>query len=110
MEDCVFCRIINKEQQRELLVENDDLVAFHDILPQAPVHILIVSKEHIPSLTHVEPWHQGLIGEMMFAARDLAKKFSIDQTGYKLITNVGPDGGQTVPHLHIHLVGGKKLD
>jgi histidine triad (HIT) family protein len=109
MENCVFCNIVHKVISKELLYEDGDILAFHDLLPQAPVHLLIVSKEHIPSVTVLEERHQALLGKMVLVAKKLAEESKIDQSGYKLIYNVGKDGGQVIQHLHLHVLGGKKL-
>ncbi len=109
MEDCVFCNIANKIIEKELLYEDGEVLAFHDLLPKAPVHLLIISKEHIPSVVNLEDRHQVLAGKMVLVAKKLAEESHISESGYKLIYNVGEDGGQIVPHLHLHLLGGKKL-
>jgi len=109
MNDCVFCNIVNKTLQKEILFEDDQVVVFKDILPKAPVHMLIVSKDHIPSINHLGVGREGLIGAMVYAAKKVAEKYGIGESGYKLVFNVGRDGGQVIPHLHLHLLGGKQL-
>lgn len=109
MDDCVFCNIVNKTLESELLFENDKLIAIRDILPKAPVHILIIPKKHVLSLNHLEASDAGLAGEMLLVAKQVAEKFGVAETGYKLMFNVGRDGGQVIPHLHLHLLGGKNL-
>ena len=109
MEDCVFCNIINKTIEAEALFQNQDLIVIRDILPKAPVHLLVISKKHILSINHVEEADAKLVGEMILAAKDMAQKFGVAETGYKLIFNVGRDGGQVIAHLHLHLLGGKML-
>lgn len=109
MSDCVFCNIANKTLEKELLYEDDHIVSFRDILPQAPVHLQVVSKEHINSVSHLDSSHEQLVGRMVLVAKQMAEKFGVNETGYKLIFNVGRDGGQVIPHLHLHLLGGKQL-
>lgn len=109
MADCIFCKIINKEVPSEIIYENDKVVAFKDVEPKAPVHLLIVPKKHIPSINHLEPADKELIGELFLATRNIAKEQNVAETGYRLSFNVGKDAGQTVNHLHLHLMGGGKL-
>jgi len=109
MDDCVFCNIINKTIESQILFEDDRLVVIKDILPKAPVHLLVISREHILSFNHLEDRHKDLVWDAMLTARKMAEKFGIDQTGYKLLVNVGRDGGQVIPHLHLHVMGGKNL-
>jgi histidine triad (HIT) family protein len=100
--DCVFCKIINKEIPTDFLHESDKIVAFADIHPKAPVHILVVPKEHINSV--IELSDESLAGNLIMAARKIAQDKNFD--GYKLVFNVGRAGGQEVDHLHLHLLGG----
>ncbi len=109
MDDCVFCNIINKTIEAQILFENERLVVIKDILPKAPVHLLIIPKKHILSITHVEAEDEALVGEMIFTAKEMAVKYGVGETGYKLVFNVGRDGGQVIPHLHLHLMGGKQM-
>ncbi len=109
MSECIFCKIIDKEKPADIIFENDHIVAFEDIKPVAPVHLLIVPKKHIISVNHLQKQDRQLIGEMFLSARKLAFEKQINQSGYRLIFNIGPDAGQTVDHLHLHLIGGKKL-
>ncbi len=109
MEDCVFCNIVNKTIDSEVLFENENLIVIRDILPKAPVHLLIVPKKHIMSVNHIEDLDKSAVGEMIYVAKQMAEKFGVSETGYKLVFNVGRDGGQVIPHLHLHLLGGKKL-
>ncbi len=109
MSECIFCKIIDKEKPADIIFENDHIVAFEDIKPVAPVHLLIVPKKHIISVNHLQKQDRQLIGEMFLSARKLALEKQINQSGYRLIFNIGPDAGQTVDHLHLHLIGGKKL-
>ena len=111
MDDCVFCNIVNKtiESKSKFLYENEKLVVIKDILPKAPVHLLVIPKKHITGIADLQPDDRELVGEMIFIAKQMAEAQQVNQTGYKLIFNVGRDGGQVVPHLHLHLLGGKQL-
>lgn len=104
---CIFCKILNKELQANIVYEDDKTLAFDDIHPKAPVHILIIPKKHIVSVDHLEKEDKELIGELFLAAKKVAKIKGLS-TGYKLMVNVGKDGGQEVDHLHLHLLGGKR--
>jgi histidine triad (HIT) family protein len=108
-DSCVFCRIVAGESPSRMVYQGEELVAFRDIAPKAPTHILIVPREHIPSLAEVTQEHSRLLAEMIHLANRLAKQEGIDQSGYRLVTNCGPWAGQAVPHLHFHLIGGKPL-
>ena len=107
--DDIFCKIINKEINSEIVFENDDLIAINDIHPQAPVHILIISKKHLEDLISVEESDTELVGKLVLASKKIAEKLGLKENGYRLIINQGKDSGQLVPHLHIHLLGGKHL-
>lgn len=100
--DCIFCKIANKEISKEFRYENEELMAFDDIHPKSPVHILVVTKAHVASVKELE--NAELAGEMIMAAKDIAREKNLD--GYKLLFNVGREGGQEVDHLHLHLMGG----
>jgi len=104
--DCIFCKIVNGEMSTEFLYENDTIVAFKDINPIAPVHLLIVSKKHIRSINDLEQEDKKIVSEMIMAAKDMAKKEGITKSGYKLLFNVEKGGGQVIFHLHLHLIGG----
>ena len=109
MDDCVFCNIVNRTIEAQILFENERLIVIKDILPKAPVHLLIIPKKHILSITHVEAQDEPVVGEMVLVAKDMGIKYGVGETGYKLVFNVGRDGGQVIPHLHLHLLGGKKM-
>lgn len=109
MDDCVFCNIVNKAIDSQILFEDVDLIVVKDILPKAPVHLLVMPKKHIGGVAQLQPEDEPLVGKMVFTAKDMAVKFGVGETGYKLIFNVGRDGGQVIPHLHLHLLGGKLL-
>lgn len=106
---CVFCMIANKEINSEIIFENENLVAFKDIHPKAPVHLLLVPKKHLASLNDLSEADRAVMGDIAYQAKILAKKFNLDDTGYRLLTNIGPDSGQEVQHIHFHLLGGKPL-
>ena len=106
--DCLFCKIAAGTIPVTRLYENDDVVAFADIHPQAPVHILVIPKKHLASLAQATPEDTGLIGGLVAAAGEVAKLQGLDG-GYRLVVNTGPDGGQTVGHLHVHLLGGRAM-
>lgn len=108
--DCLFCKIANKEVKGDIVYEDDKFVAFKDIKPKAPVHLLIVPRKHIESVNKLEEEDKELIGEMFLTAKRIAQKMGVDKTGYRLMFNVGRDSGQLVDHLHLHLIGGKKLE
>lgn len=109
MSDCIFCRIANKEASSEIVYEDEQVIAFKDINPVAPVHILIIPKKHIPDMTAVTEDDVELIGAIHLAAIKIAKKMGILESGFRLVNNCKADGGQVVFHLHYHLIGGRKL-
>ena len=109
MEGCLFCKIIAKEIPTEIVYEDDDFLAFKDIKPMAPVHLLVIPKKHIPSINHLESEDKELIGKLFLTAKEIAKEQGLFDKGYRLIFNVGRDAGQAVDHLHLHLLGGKTL-
>lgn len=109
MSDCIFCKIISKQIPSEIVFEDAQVVAFKDINPLAPVHLLVISKKHIESLQHVSLEDEGLLGHILIIARQLAQEFGIAESGYRVVTNIGEDGGQVVKHLHFHVLGGRIL-
>ncbi len=104
--DCIFCKIVNGEIPTEFLYEDETLVVFRDINPHAPVHILIVPKKHIRSINDLTENDREIISHMIMVGKDIAKKESINSSGYKLLFNVERGGGQVIFHLHLHLIGG----
>jgi histidine triad (HIT) family protein len=104
--DCLFCRIGAREVDADIVHESDRVVAFRDINPQAPTHILIIPKDHVVSVAAVADKHAGVLAEIMRTAAHLAAAEGLSG-GWRLVTNVGPDAGQSVPHLHFHLLGGR---
>lgn len=109
MDSCVFCKIIAGLSPARIEYMDSQLVAFHDIRPLAPVHMLVVPRQHIESLNQISPQHEALLGHMILVARQLAQQAGIDQSGYRLVFNTGLDGGQTVFHLHLHVLGGARV-
>ena len=109
MDDCVFCNIIQKQVPAQVFFEDDEVVVIQDILPKAPVHMLVILKEHVVSVAHLENRHQPLVGKMILVAKQVAESKNIAEAGYKLVFNVGKDGGQIVPHIHLHVLGGKQF-
>lgn len=109
MENCIFCKIINHEISSEIVAEEKNYIVIKDITPKAPVHLLILSKKHIPCLLGAGPEDKDLLGSMLLATRDLAAKFDVDKRGYKTVINCGREGGQVVDHLHIHFLAGQDL-
>ncbi len=107
--DCVFCKIVAGEIPADILYQDEGLIAFRDINPLAPTHLLIIPRKHIPSLGHLSEAESSLIGDMVNTANQLAKREGISESGYRLAINCGKQGGQLVPHLHMHLLGGRQL-
>tara|TARA_A100000164_G_scaffold320398_1_gene302545 strand:+ start:788 stop:1144 length:357 start_codon:yes stop_codon:yes gene_type:complete len=110
MEKTIFQKIIDKELEADILYENENIIAFNDIAPIAPTHILIVPKKMIASINDLEKEDKELIGEMFILAKELAEKYKINESGYRTVFNTNGDAGQTVFHIHLHLIGGRKLD
>lgn len=102
--DCIFCKIVQKNIPSEVIFEDNNVVVFKDINPKAPVHHLVVPKEHIQSIAHLEADHNDIISKLIYVAKDVALRLGLK--GYKLVFNVGREGGQVVDHLHLHLLGG----
>ena len=110
MGNTIFSKIINKEIPADIVFESENILAFKDIRPQAPVHILIIPKIEIPKVTDIKSYeHSSLLGELFDTANILAKQMGIDQDGFRLIFNCGKNGGQEVFHLHMHLLGGRQM-
>ncbi len=109
MIDCLFCKIINKEINSDILFEDDDVLAFRDINPQAPTHILIVPQKHISTINDLQQEDEALTGKIILTAQSLVKQENIDETGYRLVFNCNSEGGQEVYHIHLHLLGGRQM-
>ena len=110
MDRTIFQKIIDRELDADIVFENDKIIAFNDVNPVAPIHILIVPKKLINSINSIENEDKELIGEMFLAAKEIAKKLKINDSGYRTVFNTNDDAGQTVYHIHLHLIGGRKLD
>ena len=108
-EETIFSQIINRKKPAEIIFEDDDVVAFKDINPQAPVHVLIVPRKPIPKLTDADESDTAILGKMVMIASQIAKDNSLDEDGFRLLLNQGKNGGQTIYHLHFHLLGGRRL-
>jgi histidine triad (HIT) family protein len=104
--DCTFCKIIKGENAADFVYQDESLVVFKDIRPHAPVHLLVVPREHIRSLNEIKEKDKDIIFRMIFKAKEIAKEHSIDKAGYRLLFNVERGGGQVIFHLHLHLLGG----
>jgi histidine triad (HIT) family protein len=107
--ECLFCKIAAKEIPADIVHASDRVVAFRDINPKAPTHILLIPKDHVDSVARVTDDHGKLLAELVQAAAHLAKAEGVDDSGWRLVTNVGPDAGQSVQHLHFHLLGGRAM-
>jgi len=110
MEKTIFQKIIDREIKADIIFENGNIIAFNDVNPVAPIHILIVPKKLIESINSIEEEDGELIGEMFLIAKELAKELKINESGYRTVFNTNDHGGQTVYHIHLHLIGGRKLD
>jgi len=106
---CIFCQIVAGKVPGEILYQDEEVIAFRDINPQSPTHLIIIPKRHIPSLAHLSETESSLIGDMVNVANQLARREGISESGYRLVINCGEQGGQLVPHLHMHLLGGRNL-
>lgn len=104
LDNCIFCKIANKEVQTKIIFENEDFVAFNDINPVSPVHVLVIPKKHYKSMLEVED--PTLLGKLLLTAKDIAKKNNLT-SGFRTVINTGDNGGQTVHHLHLHVLGGR---
>ncbi|BCY18583.1 MAG: histidine triad nucleotide-binding protein [Chloroflexi bacterium] len=106
---CIFCEIITGKLPGDIVFQNETVTAFRDRYPRAPIHILIVPNKHLESINSVTAADKELMGDLILIARKLATDLGISETGYRLVVNTGPDSGQSVQHLHIHLLGGNKM-
>jgi histidine triad (HIT) family protein len=106
---CIFCKIAAREIPAEIVRETDRVVAFRDLDPKAPTHILLIPKEHVASLTDVQDAHGQMLADIVQSATQLARAEGVDESGWRLVANVGPDAGQSVFHLHFHLLGGRPM-
>lgn len=109
MDDCIFCKIANKEIPSTIVYEDDMVIAFNDLNPVAPVHILVVPKEHMTDILNVEKEDMKYIEAVVEAIQKITKEKGIAESGFRVVNNCGEDGGQTVKHIHFHIIGGEKL-
>jgi len=107
--ECLFCKIVDKTIPADWVYEDDQVIAFNDINPQAPVHQLIIPRQHIATINDLDTSHKLLVGHMVTVARDLAAEAGMAENGYRLLFNVNSGGGQEVYHIHLHLVGGRQM-
>lgn len=107
--DCLFCKIIAGDIPADIVYENEHVLAFRDISPQAPQHVLIIPRTHVSTINEFDASHNGTLSSMMLAAGEVTKKLGIDQSGYRLVMNCNEDGGQTVYHVHMHVMGGRSM-
>lgn len=107
--DCIFCKIANKEIPARIAFENERLIAFHDLFPQAPLHVLIIPKTHYTTLNDVPADESALLGEIMATASQLAADMGVAEDGYRVVMNCNKNGGQSVYHIHLHLLAGRQL-
>ena len=105
--DCIFCAIVDGSLPSTIIYSDDDVIAFRDVNPQAPVHVLVIPREHIASAAELTPAQDGLWAHLLHIAQKIAVDEGLDEQGYRLVTNIGTGGGQTVSHLHLHLLGGR---
>jgi histidine triad (HIT) family protein len=110
MLDCIFCRIASHEVSSTIVYEDEHIIAFEDIDPQAPVHVLVVPKRHIRSLSELKETEGELLDQILLTAKHVAALMHIEHSGFRVVLNCNPDGGQTVYHLHAHLLGGRKMN
>lgn len=108
--DCIFCKIATKEFNTQIVYEDDQVLAFNDIEPQAPTHILVIPKRHIATLNELQDSDAALVGRLQLVAAKLAKQLGFDAAGYRVVMNCNEDGGQTVWHIHMHLLAGRNLN
>ena len=105
----IFEKIISREIPADIVYEDDDVLAFRDIAPQAPEHVLVIPRKPIRSVAHADEADRELMGRVMLAAAHVARELGLEESGYRLVTNVGQDGGQSVFHLHVHVLGGRQM-
>lgn len=110
MSDCLFCKMINGEIKPDTVLETDDVLAFRDINPQAPTHVLVIPKQHISTINDLDGKHAELVGRLYLAAQQVAKQEGIDQSGYRTVMNCQEGAGQSVFHIHLHVLGGRRMN
>lgn len=109
MSDDLFLKIIRREIPADIVYETDEVLAFNDLNPQAPVHVLIIPKIHIRTINDIGDEHAALVGKLFLAAKEIAKQYAMSQSGYRVVMNCNGDSGQTVFHIHLHLLGGRAM-
>jgi histidine triad (HIT) family protein len=109
MNDCIFCKIINKEIPASIVYEDERIIAFDDINPQAPVHVLLIPKEHYPSLNEIPEDKKDVLSHLLLKAREIAREKEIGERGYRIVLNTARESGQDVLHIHFHLLGGRQM-
>lgn len=109
IDTCVFCRLAKGQLRADIVYEDEAVLAFKDIHPQAPVHVLVIPREHLTALWEVDASHTQILGRLLLAANDIADRMGVQQTGYRIVINTGTEAGQTVDHVHVHVLGGRKL-
>jgi histidine triad (HIT) family protein len=109
MTQCLFCKFVRQELPTREVYRDEEVLAFEDINPQAPHHVLLIPTAHVASVSELGPEHQAAMGKLWLVAQHIAKERGLDEGGYRLVTNTGPDAGQTVFHLHVHLLGGRSF-
>lgn len=109
VDTCIFCRLAKGMVKAEIIMQDDRVIAFKDIHPQAPVHALVIPREHITALWEVDQSHEPLLGHILAICNEVAQELGVADSGYRVIANSGPDAGQSVDHLHFHVLGGRKL-
>jgi len=108
-ESCIFCKIVKKEIPAKIIGESADWISFHDAHPQAPVHVLVIPKKHVATVSDLDKNDSGLAGELVLEAARIARETQVSSQGYRLVMNCNEDGGQTVSHVHLHLLGGRRM-
>lgn len=108
-EDCIFCQIVEGKIPAKKVYEDQEILAFEDVSPQAPVHLLVIPKKHIPSLLDLQPEDEKIASQILFRIQEIAKEKGLDQNGFRVVNNIGEEGGQTVFHIHFHVLGGRNL-
>ena len=109
MESCLFCKIINKEIPASMVFEDEKMIAFNDINPQAPIHVLLIPREHFSSLNEIPEEKKNILSHLLLKARQIAQEKEIAEKGYRIVLNTARDSGQEVFHIHLHLLGGRRM-
>lgn len=109
MSDCLFCKMVNGDIKPDVVLETDAVLAFRDINPQAPTHVLVVPKEHISTVNDLDARHAPLVGQLYLAAKEIAAREGIAESGYRMVMNCGEGAGQSVFHIHLHVLGGRRM-